>query len=155
VASALTALGLVLQKYSHTDNERCGKTRLYYKQPWWLMGLAIFGIGQAVNLIAMALTPQTMLSCLGALSLVFNAVFAWSILRETVRTSEILPMAGMILGALLVVASTPVAPSHRHASAGEIIGGAMWQFFFVLTAALLLVLLGALWLAAKRKAATL
>jgi len=121
VSSALTALGLVLQKYSHTENERNGKeNRKYYQQPIWLMGMAIFIVGQLVNLGAMALTPQTMLSCLGGLSLVFNTTYAHLILGERLRLPEIAAMAAMITGAVLVVTSTPVRPYHR-IYAGDIV----------------------------------
>lgn len=111
VSTLFTALGLVLQKYSHISNERAGKGVAYYKQPWWILGFLVFLIGQLLNLIAMALAPQAMLSAIGALSLVFNTVFAWCVLSERLPRRGTVYMASMLLGVLLVVANTPRAPS--------------------------------------------
>lgn len=134
VSAALTALGLVLQKYSHTENERNGlegkENRKYYQQPIWLVGMAIFIVGQLVNLGAMALTPQTMLSCLGGLSLVFNTTYAHLLLGERLRLPEIAAMAAMITGAVLVVTSTPVRPYHR-IYAGDIVHDLLQPRFLI------------------------
>eukprot|EP00930_Biecheleria_cincta_P097618 TRINITY_DN89320_c0_g1_i1.p1 TRINITY_DN89320_c0_g1~~TRINITY_DN89320_c0_g1_i1.p1 ORF type:complete len:363 (-),score=62.92 TRINITY_DN89320_c0_g1_i1:19-1107(-) len=111
VSTLFTALGLVLQKYSHISNERAGKGIAYFKQPWWLVGLLVFLVGQLLNLIAMALAPQAMLSAIGALSLVFNTVFARCILSERLPRGGTVFMASMLLGVLLVVANTPRAQS--------------------------------------------
>lgn len=110
VSTLFTALGLVVQKYSHISNARAGKGRAYYKQPWWIIGLLVFLVGQLLNLVALALAPQAMLSAVGALSLVFNTFFAWCILSERLPRRGTAYMASMLLGVLLVVANTPLAP---------------------------------------------
>jgi len=114
VGSGLTSCGLVLQKYSHSENARKGEHVLFFRQPLWLAGLAVFMCGQIGNVVAMAFAPQTMLSCLGALSLVWNALFAFFLLRERVLLAELLSMLGMIGGVLLVISSTPVVEEPAH-----------------------------------------
>jgi len=116
VGSGLTSCGLVLQKYSHSENARKRQNVLFFRQPLWLAGLAVFMCGQVGNVVAMAFAPQTMLSCLGALSLVWNALFAFFLLRERVLLAELLSMLGMIGGVLMVISSTPVVeePVHLH-----------------------------------------
>lgn len=110
VSTLFTALGLVLQKYSHICNERGGKGVAYYKQPCWLGGFLVFLVGQLLNLAAMAFAPQAMLSAIGALSLVFNTTFAWCLLSERMPKRGMVYMALMLLGVLLVVISTPRPP---------------------------------------------
>lgn len=58
---------------------------------------------------AMALAPQTMLSCLGGLSLVFNSAYAHVLLGERLVWSEVLVMMAMVTGAVMVVCVTPVS----------------------------------------------
>lgn len=107
-SNALTALGLVAQKYSHMQNELVREKKKYYRQPLWVIGLAVFLFGQVINLAAMALCPQAMLSCLGGMSLVFNTVYARIILGEQLRLVQVMAMATMMVGAVLVVVSAPV-----------------------------------------------
>jgi drug/metabolite transporter (DMT)-like permease len=111
VGSVLTALGLALQKYSHIQNEKLGKdAKKFFVQTWWVVGLLVFVIGQACNVIAMAYAPQTMLSALGGLSLLFNTVFARLMLGERISRFQVAAMAGVIAGIMLVICFTPVNP---------------------------------------------
>ena len=94
-------------------NEKSGKKMNYMKQPWWIAGprafamprhaspgMGSFILGQAANMPAMALAPQTMLSCLGGLSLVFNSAYAHVLLGERLVWSEVLVMMAMVTGAV-------------------------------------------------------
>eukprot|EP00933_Yihiella_yeosuensis_P044975 TRINITY_DN40270_c0_g1_i1.p1 TRINITY_DN40270_c0_g1~~TRINITY_DN40270_c0_g1_i1.p1 ORF type:complete len:407 (+),score=57.40 TRINITY_DN40270_c0_g1_i1:60-1280(+) len=105
--STSTALGLVLQKYSHQQNALSKNPVLYYKQFWWLLGVSIFMSSQVLNMVAMALTPQIVLSCLGAWSLMLSAVFGHCILGEHLKGSEKILMFGAVLGVASVMAGTP------------------------------------------------
>eukprot|EP00931_Biecheleriopsis_adriatica_P053896 TRINITY_DN31657_c0_g1_i1.p1 TRINITY_DN31657_c0_g1~~TRINITY_DN31657_c0_g1_i1.p1 ORF type:complete len:354 (+),score=70.66 TRINITY_DN31657_c0_g1_i1:102-1163(+) len=120
-SNAFTALGLITQKYSHQQVELSRVKTKYYKQPWWLVGMFVFIIGQVLNVGAMALTPQTMLSCLGGLCLVFNAVFARLILGEQTSSLEAAALIGIIGGGVLVVLGTPEQPYVNKAFAGEVV----------------------------------
>mmetsp|Transcript_11981 Transcript_11981/g.21192 ORF Transcript_11981/g.21192 Transcript_11981/m.21192 type:complete len:344 (-) Transcript_11981:97-1128(-) len=106
-SNLFSALGLITQKYSHRLTELSGVKQKYYKQPWWIVGMAVFLVGQLLNIGAMALTPQTILSCLGGLSLLFNAVFARLILGEHLSSTEAFALLGIIAGGVLVVFGTP------------------------------------------------
>lgn len=134
IGSGLTSCGLVLQKYSHSENARKGQPVLFFRQPLWLAGLAVFICGQVGNVVAMAFAPQTMLSCLGALSLVWNALFAFFLLRERVLLAELLSMLGMIGGVLMVISSTPVVEEpehlHRNKTVAEVVSTLMDAEFF-------------------------
>eukprot|EP00435_Cladocopium_sp_Y103_P018144 s80_g4.t1 len=139
LSNCLTALGLVTQKMVHLQNEKTGKTLFsenratfwmvdgfhlawvqtvekwanYFRQPWWIAGMSCFLVGQAANIPAMAFAPQTMLSCLGGLALVFNSVYAHILLGETVKWKEVVVMCAMVAGAVLVVSVTPVSTEKK------------------------------------------
>jgi drug/metabolite transporter (DMT)-like permease len=144
IGSGLTSCGLVLQKYSHSENARKGQHVLFFRQPLWLAGLAVFICGQVGNVVAMAFAPQTMLSCLGALSLVWNALFAFFLLRERVLLAELLSMLGMIGGVLMVISSTPVVEEpehlHRNKTVADVVSTLMDAEFFGVAFAFALVL---------------
>lgn len=136
--STLTALGLVLQKFSHVENERKGNETVYYKQPWWIAGFAIFLFAQIVNLVAMAFAPQVMLSALGAWSLMANTLFAWSILRERLVMMEVVAMFGVIGGVVTVILATPDV-DERYVAVGDLdvlIARFFEQMFIIVSASL-------------------
>jgi len=111
--STFTALGLVLQKYSHMNNQaqslKVGS--VYFRQTWWIVGFAVFLVAQVVNFVSMGMAPQVMLSALGVWSLVSNTVFAWIILGERLQPQEFSAMSGIIVGVLLVISGTPASRS--------------------------------------------
>jgi len=114
LSNCLTALGLVTQKMAHLQNEKTGKKGFnYLRQPWWIAGMCSFVLGQAANIPAMAFAPQTMLSCLGGLSLVFNSTYAHLLLGERLKWREMVVMFAMVVGAVLVVSVTPVSTAKK------------------------------------------
>lgn len=132
-SNALTALGLVTQKYSHMQNELAQEKRKYYKQPLWGVGMAVFLFGQVINLAAMALCPQAMLSCLGGTSLVFNTMYARLILREQLRLVQALAMATMMLGAVFVVMSAPVRDTPAVVYPWQVTAALLKNYFVAIT----------------------
>lgn len=114
LSNCLTALGLVTQKMAHLQNEKTGKKGFnHFRQPWWIAGMCSFVLGQAANIPAMACAPQTMLSCLGGLSLVFNSTYAHFLLGERLKWTEVVVMFAMVVGAVLVVSVTPVSTAKK------------------------------------------
>lgn len=142
-ATALTALGLVVQKLSHTLNEQSTKSVVYYRQPLWLAGFSIFVVAQILNLIPMTAAPQVMLSCLGATALIFNAIFAWMILREALHAFELTVMFGMVCGVIMVISTTPVleADSIPNRTLYDVVSPLFAAPFLVITACILTLLL--------------
>lgn len=120
--STLTALGLVLQKQSHTaakeeahllnltaDTASQGEES-YWSRPWWLLGFLLFLCAQLINMVSMAMTPQSVLSCLGSWTLVCNTVFARLILGECMSQTQVVAICGLILttGAIISTAPRPL-----------------------------------------------
>jgi len=131
-----TSLGLVVQKYSHSKNAKLGAAVVYYDQPWWVFGFSVFFAGQIIGVVAMPMAPQAMLSCLGALSLIFNAVFAWAMLGEQLHRLELAGMMGIIIGAVVVIHTTPAERGLDIDTAGlsEIVGPLFGSGFLCLGA---------------------
>lgn len=137
-----TSLGLVLQKYSHSKNAKLGEAVVYYSQPWWILGFTVFFAGQIVGVVAMPMAPQAMLSCLGALSLVFNSIFACVLLGEHLHRLELVGMMGIIVGAVVVIHATPVEKGLNIGTAGlpEVVGPLFRSGFLCLGAGIVSVL---------------
>lgn len=102
-----TALGLVLQKYSHEQNALSDKPVLYYRQFWWVVGFSIFMLSQVLNMVAMGLAPQTVLSALGALCLICSALFGWVLLGEKPEKLDQLMMVLSTAGILCLMSGAP------------------------------------------------
>merc|ERR1711977_597360 len=81
-------------------------------QKWWVIGMIIFMVAQTLNTVAMALTPQVVVSCLGSWSLVCNAIFAHCFLSERLSRWDWLSIAGLCIAQVLVVCGTPVSQDH-------------------------------------------
>eukprot|EP00438_Fugacium_kawagutii_P034538 Skav213828 [mRNA] locus=scaffold1987:721293:722305:+ [translate_table: standard] len=91
---AFTALGIVTQKsVLKASTNGC----LYYTQPLWIAGLVLIIVGQLLNLPALAFVPQTVVSVLGGLSIVFSSALAPAVLGERLGKDQVLAMAVMIL----------------------------------------------------------
>lgn len=109
--STLTALGLVLQKHSHTLSAKAEVQQgRYYLRKWWVCGFLVFISAQVINMVAMAMTPQVVLSCLGAWTLVCNAAFAHLILGESLTAAQRLAVLGLVLAMATVVYNAPRPP---------------------------------------------
>jgi len=108
VGSTLTSLGLVLQKYSHERNMRKESASVkYYLQKWWVAGFSIWIFAQVVNLAAMGLAPQTVLSCFGSWTIICNILIARVVLGERVGCAEVMAMVGLLFGSGLVLVGAP------------------------------------------------
>lgn len=109
MASTLTPLGLILQKYSHAQSQKVSSDVAFYRQPWWIAGMAVFLCGHVLNIISTGMAPQVMLSCLGTWAIIPNAVFAWLILSERLSSPQLLYMAVMVAAMMMVILGTPSA----------------------------------------------
>lgn len=108
--AACTNLGLTIQKYSflRNDAKSPAKQKPAMNQPWWLLGMGIFMIGQILNLIAFGYTSQALAATLGSFSLVTNGVFAPLILGEKLTKAIVISIGVIVGGSVLVV----LASSH-------------------------------------------
>jgi hypothetical protein len=119
--STLSALGLVLQKYSHSKGSAAAVASAYFLRKWWVIGFLIFLSAQLINMVSMAMTPQAVLSCLGAWTLVCNTLFARLLLGETVCRGQALAGLGLVGAMALVVYNAPRVPVSQEGYHGDVL----------------------------------
>lgn len=141
----MTSLGLSVQKYSHVLNTRNvargQPPKVFYQQSIWWWGIIMFTGGQLLNVVAMAFAPQTMITALGSLAIVFNATFARFLLHEQVTRIQLLLMGCIISGVVLIICFTPVVTKpivHKHA--GNLIMSHFITVDFLLSASIFVLL---------------
>ncbi|CAD7926417.1 unnamed protein product [Amoebophrya sp. A120] len=74
VSSFTCTLGLVVQKWSTLQKD--------WSKLVWILGFAVFMLGNIVNAAALTLAPQSLLSCLAPTTLVYNSILSPCILGE-------------------------------------------------------------------------
>jgi len=100
LAFAVQSLGLTFQRKSHVLNNALSPDRRIseYRRPLWLLGVAIFISSNLIgSVVQIASLPVVILAPLGAVSLLWNAFFAWFILADVFSP-------WMVLGTLLIAA---------------------------------------------------
>jgi len=112
LASTLSSLGVVIQKYAHNktleegDVVECSSFS-FYSKGWWIGGFCIWTTAQLINMCAMGLAPQTMLSCFGSWTIICNVLIARMILGELITSGEALGMLGILMGVVFVIMGAP------------------------------------------------
>lgn len=121
LASTLSSLGIVIQKYAHNQSleeakalqssSDCSEVEVsnwrFYFRSSWIGGFLIWIIAQFLNMCAMGLAPQTMLSCFGSWTIICNVLIARVILGELISTGECLGLLGILMGVVFVILGAP------------------------------------------------
>lgn len=92
LASMTQAFGISLQRRSHLDQQRLGFQDLpLYKRPLWISGFLIYTISNVVaSTCTIGYLPIVILAPIGAIGLVFNAIFAKLVLGDPFTTRTVL-----------------------------------------------------------------
>ena len=100
------AFSLTLQKSVHNKAEAAGVPATCTNSQ---LGLAIAGMmaGEIFNFVAFGLASPTVISPMGAFSVVANAIFATLILHETMTQRNVMGIVLCVLGSVVVVANAP------------------------------------------------
>jgi len=106
IFAALSPLALNLQKRSINQNDAlpANERKPTYKQTKWLLGCVILISGSLVDFVAYGLAPQSLLTPLGSLVLVWNMVVA-HYYGEKIGRTEVLAMFVIFIGTLLCIIS--------------------------------------------------
>jgi mannose/fructose/N-acetylgalactosamine-specific phosphotransferase system component IIC len=117
VGDAFTVMGLTGQRLS-TLQAGPGENPL--RSPRWLLGLALFAMGQALELVALGLATESAIVATGTLTLVFNAVASVWVFGEDfsilprhwgvkgLHQWDLLNLCTLILGSFLTVLFAPL-----------------------------------------------
>lgn len=101
----ISSVSYQVQKTATTRAARQGVP--YTKLVLWWSGLLLMGIGEAGNFVAFAWAPATVVSPLGVVSVLANAVLAYIYFHERMTWREILGVVVVLAGATLVVVFAP------------------------------------------------
>ncbi|KAG2159850.1 uncharacterized protein EDB93DRAFT_1073484 [Suillus bovinus] len=103
LASFVQSLGLAVQRRSHVHNSQLPEQdqKVEHRRPLWLIGFAIFLISNVFgSFIQIASLPVVILAPLGAVSLLWNALFARLLLRPRMLLGTALIAGGAALIAI-------------------------------------------------------
>ena len=75
VAGIVNAIGVIMQKLAHTANDALPEEerRSYLCNPTWLIGFAVYVVGNIANAFALAFAPQSVITPLNRLICIFFA----------------------------------------------------------------------------------
>ncbi|KAI9491953.1 hypothetical protein BDB00DRAFT_766188 [Zychaea mexicana] len=110
------AFGISLQRRSHLVEQRLGSddNLPFYKRPLWLSGFLIYTMSNVVqSTCTIGYLPIVILAPIGAIGLVFNAIFAKIVLGDPFTMKTILGTMLIVIGAMLV-AGFGVVPEPNH-----------------------------------------
>ncbi|KAG0169616.1 hypothetical protein DFQ28_010243 [Apophysomyces sp. BC1034] len=112
LASMTQALGISLQRRSHLDQAQLELP--LYKRPLWITGFLMYTLSNIVgSTCTIGYLPIVILAPVGAIGLVFNAIFARLVLGDAFSTRTVLGTALIVAGAMFV-AGFGVVPEPNH-----------------------------------------
>ncbi|PVF93497.1 hypothetical protein CPB86DRAFT_742502, partial [Serendipita vermifera] len=116
VASFIQSAGLTLQRKSHLQNEELPESerKVEHRRPLWLVGFTIFITSNVLgSVFQIASLPVVILAPLGAVSLLWNALFAWLLLGD-VFSHYMLIGTVLIAGGAVLIAIFGIVPEPTH-----------------------------------------
>ena len=105
IACCIQSLGLTIQRKSHVLDAALPplSRRPEHKRPLWLLGVTVFVSSNLVgSVVQIASLPVVILAPLGAVSLLWNAFFAWFILGDVFSPWLVLGTLLIAGGAILI-----------------------------------------------------
>ena len=109
------------QKLAHKRNV---EKKPYTRLPLWWLGLSLMLGGEVGNFLAYGWAPATVVSPLGAASVVVNALLAHVLLGEKMTTRNMLGVLLAILGSIVISLTAPVSTLPTDTAAADAEGGA-------------------------------
>ncbi|KAG8948996.1 hypothetical protein FRC03_000501 [Tulasnella sp. 419] len=116
LASFVQSLGLTIQRKSHVLNQEVPEEqrRVEHRRPLWLLGFGIFISSNILgSVFQIASLPVVILAPLGAVSLLWNALFARLILGDVLSRHMIFGTLFIVAGAVLI-ARFGIVPEPTH-----------------------------------------
>ena len=108
IGSITLNLGINVQKLAFVRLARIpAETRgKIYCYPLWILGFAIFLVGNAGDAVGLTFTAQSIITPLGSVSLVSNLLFAWLLVGEKLDKATVGATVLIILGVVAIVLSS-------------------------------------------------
>jgi len=124
VGDALTVMGLTFQRLASLSADESPNV---LKSPKWLLGLALFALGQALELVALGMATESTIVATGTLTLVFNAIASVWVFGEDfsllprhkgwrgLHQWDLLNLCTLIFGSFLTVEFAPLTQPDQEA----------------------------------------
>jgi len=112
LANSFIAISLNIQKLAHNRNEALGPDKRipYYKMPLWWVGMTLNGIGEVGNLVAYGFAEATVVTPMGAVSVIWSVLMSTLFLKEQFKLSQAFGIVAIIGGVVLMVYSKGAEP---------------------------------------------
>lgn len=108
IGSSYILKKISLLKLSKSNSLRAGAGGFGYLRDWiWWTGFLFMGTGEFLNLIAYGFAPASLVTPLGALSVLISAILASRYLQEYLTSSGKLGCVLCILGSVIIIFSAP------------------------------------------------
>eukprot|EP00003_Mantamonas_plastica_P025307 TRINITY_DN4924_c0_g1_i1.p1 TRINITY_DN4924_c0_g1~~TRINITY_DN4924_c0_g1_i1.p1 ORF type:complete len:277 (-),score=41.08 TRINITY_DN4924_c0_g1_i1:83-817(-) len=108
----LISLSLNITKHAHNINQNGPHPEVPYTQmPIWWLGMMTMALGELGNFTAYAFAPATLVSPLGAVTIIANAMLASTFLGETMRRRDKVGCVFTVLGGVILVMFAPQVSS--------------------------------------------
>ncbi|OMJ27514.1 putative magnesium transporter NIPA7 [Smittium culicis] len=120
----------------------------YLRSKMWWFGMVSMTLGEAANFVAYTFAPAILVTPLGALSVIFGALFAYFFLGDKINSIGKCGCSLCLIGALIVVANSPDDPVIN--SVEEIVKFALKPGFLVYSGISIVVMLLLMFVAAPR-----
>jgi len=146
VGLALTAFGLMLQKYALNHHEASGRTGSVYLECRWIGGMAVFCLGNLLFWAVLALVPQVVLACWQCWAMIVTVFVAPCLLGETVNLCKLLSVFIIVVGVVWVVLASPQNyEQYEPEEFWKSMGGTVFLSITGCAVFVLIVLLGSIW----------
>ena len=116
VADCVVAFSLFVTKLAHNrnwDEVNKRQRKPYIRVPLWWTGIVLNVIGEVGNLIAYGFAPALVVTPVGSVGVLCNAIFATWFLKEPLRVRDVWGCAAIICGVVLIVLGVPQATAAR------------------------------------------
>jgi drug/metabolite transporter (DMT)-like permease len=103
IGTFATALGYIFFRIAFLKHPE----KIFFKIKRWWLGLIIILAGNLLAVAALAMADQSILSICSCLTMIFNAILAWKILKEKLRVYKIVSIVLMSAGVVIGIAFVP------------------------------------------------
>jgi drug/metabolite transporter (DMT)-like permease len=104
-AGIINAGGVIIQKRAHIANSKLPveEQTSYVANKWWLLGFAVYVVGNLSNALALTFASQSIVTPLNSVNLVANTLMAPFFLGETLTRIDVIATLLIICGCTITV----------------------------------------------------
>lgn len=137
LGNILIGLGLSIQKLAHKNN--IIQNISYICLPSWWIGISIMVIGEIGNFVAYSMVQASVVTPLGAVAVIFNAILSSVWLRENITWYRIAGIICTILGIVSTTINAPYALEENKDTYNNIISWRSFVYFLIVIVAAILI----------------